>query len=201
MTAAHPNSSPNSRLASRLTIDPASQQPSLHSFGALSDFLRAAVADEELLQMGESMRAMASHIEAIVGYLSTKSNPVARTEMLMDLLAALRQHRALVVELGPVWRRLYEYAAHFTSLNNFRVLVGQWVVDPVDASEMPLRPLSRTDFELVAWRMLGDGAMLIDKYEQRRGQQSASEEFESELEPPDASLVARARAWWERLGR
>jgi len=181
--------------SSRLTIDPDSQQPSLHSFGALSDFLRAAVADEELIQMGESMRAMAAHVEAIVVHLKTKSNPAVRTEMLMDLLAALRQHRALVVELGPVWRRLYEYAAHFTSLNNFRVLVGQWVVDPVDGAE-PQRPLSLADFELVAWRVLGDGAMLIDKYEQKREQQA-----ESGLEPPDASVVARARTWWERLRR
>ncbi len=180
--------------SSRLTIDPDSQQPSLHSFGALSEFLRAAVADEELMQMGESMRVMAAHIEAIVAYLKTKSNPVVRTEMLMDLLDALRQHRALVVELGPVWRRLYEYAAHFTSLNNFRALVGQWVLDPIEGAGLPQRPLSLADFELVAWRVLGDGAMLIDKYEQKREQQA-----ESGLEPPDASVVARARTWWERL--
>ena len=181
--------------SSRLTIDPDSQQPSLHSFGALSEFLRAAVADEELMQMGESMRAMASHIEAIVAYLKTKANPVVRTEMLMDLQGAVRQHRLLIIELGPAWRRLYEYAAHFTSVNNFRVLVGQWVVDPSDGPPAA-RPLSLADFELVAWRMLGDGAMLIDKYEQKRGEQA-----ESGLEPPDASLVARARTWWERLRR
>jgi hypothetical protein len=84
--------------------------------------------------------------------------------LLMDLLTVLRGHRALVVGLGVAWRGLYEYAAYLQALNNLRVLIGQWLLEGGSHSEM--LGLSADDFELVAWRTLGEGMLLIDMYEQ-----------------------------------
>ncbi len=42
---------------------------SFQTFGAYSQFLRAAVADEESLQLGESLQALAAPIESLVGLL------------------------------------------------------------------------------------------------------------------------------------
>ena len=84
--------------------------------------------------------------------------------MLVDMLTVLRGHRKLVVNLGLHWRGLYEYAAYLQALNNFRVLIGQWLLDGGPGSTELL--LCAEDFELVAWRTLGEGMLLIDMYEQ-----------------------------------
>src|SRR5216110_167559 len=98
-------STPNSRLR----LDPLTNLPSINTFSELSNFLRSAVADEDSRLLSESMAQMSVHIETII--------------------ASLRVHRNLVVNLGLPWRGLYEYAAYLQALNNFRVLIGQWLLD------------------------------------------------------------------------
>ena len=97
--------------------------------------------------------------------------------LLVDLLTVLRGHRTLVVNLGLPWRGLYEYAAYLQALNNFRVLIGQWLLDGGPRSARAAADAE--DFELVAWRTLGEGMLLIDMYEQwarseQRGRTPAS---------------------------
>jgi hypothetical protein len=121
--------------ASRLSIDRTTLLPSIQTFGELSHFLRGAVADEDCRQFGESMGTLATHIEAIVAGLRL-SRARAVAPLLMDLLTVLRGHRALVMGLGVAWRGLYEYAAYLQALNNFRVLIGQWLLDGGSQSEM-----------------------------------------------------------------
>jgi hypothetical protein len=101
-----------------------------------------------------------------------------------------------VVDLSPDWRGLYEYAAYLTALNNFRVLLGQWLLegDPGD-DEMPL---SSDDFALVAWRLLGEGMLLIDMYEQLAVRHP--DEQQSALGALEEPRVERAMAWWKKLG-
>ena len=118
--------------------------------------------------------------------------------MLVDLLTVLRGHRALVVGLGLPWRGLYEYAGYLQALNNFRVLIGQWLLQagPWD-DELPV---TAEDFELVAWRTLGEGMLLIDMYEQwRQREQTATPA--SDLEAHDQPQVERALQWWQKLRR
>ncbi len=183
---------------SRLPIDPATHLPSIQSFGELSHFLRAAIADEESLQLAEGMAGLSVSIESVLAQLKIAPDPAAVAAPLMDLMTILREHRTLVISLTPTWRGLYEYAAYLTALNNFRVLIGQWLL-PASQQEQAAapvpQPVSLEDFELIAWRTLGEGMLLIDMYEQICGQQ----EVESSSAALDESRVTRARRWWERL--
>ena len=178
-----------------LPIDPSTHLPSINSFGELSNFLRGAVADEDSRQFSDSMGQLAVHVEAIIAGLRLNRARAAVAPMLVDLLTVLRGHRALVVNLGLTWRGLYEYAAYLQALNNFRVLIGQWLLDGGPRSAD--LPVSAEDFELVAWRTLGEGMLLIDMYEQW----ACGEHPEaSSLAPPGEPQVQRALRWWKKLG-
>lgn len=179
---------------SRLPLDPSTNLPSIQTFGELSNFLRGAVADEDSRQFSESMSLLATHIEAIVASLRLSRHRATVAPMLVDLLTVLRTHRHLVIALGVGWRGLYEYAAYLQALNNFRVLVGQWLLDGGPrSSEMLLTP---EDFELVAWRTLGEGMLLIDMYDQWRSREQQDQSALAALEEPQ---VERAVAWWKKL--
>ncbi len=181
-------------MNSRLSIDRTTLLPSIQTFGELSHFLRASVADEDCRQFSESMGTLATHIEAIVAALRLSRKRADVAPPLMDLLTVLRGHRALVVGLGLAWRGLYEYAAYLQALNNLRVLIGQWLLDGGSHSEM--LGLSADDFELVAWRTLGEGMLLIDMYEQLATRAAPEESAMAALEEP---RVERAMAWWKKL--
>jgi hypothetical protein len=180
--------------APRLPINPSTNLPSVNSFGELSNFLRGAVADEDSRHFSDSMSQLAVHIEAIIAGLRLNRARPTVAPMLVDLLTVLRSHRNLVVNLGLAWRGLYEYAAYLQALNNFRVLIGQWLLDGGPRSAELL--VSAEDFELVAWRTLGEGMLLIDMYEQW----TASEHPDpSSLAPLSEPQVERALQWWKKL--
>jgi hypothetical protein len=183
---------------SRLSIDPTTNLPSIHTFGELSQFLRAAVADEDSRQVSDSISHLANHIEAIVAALRLNRQRDVVAPQLMDLLTVLREHRALVVNLSLPWRGLYEYAAYLQALNNFRVLIGQWLLDGgPHAAELLLTP---EDFELIAWRTLGEGMLLIDMYDQWfAGEGKDSAPGTSTLGSLTEPQVQRAIQWWKKL--
>lgn len=183
---------PSFQRSSILPLDPSTQYPSAQNFGELSQFLRSSMADDESLQMADGMGVLAACIDAVLASLKNRSDPAAMAPLLMDLMTHLRQHRALVVELGAGWRGLYEYASYLAALNNFRVLIGQWLLA---AKQQAAQVVSFADFELVAWRTLGEGMLLIDMREQFRKQAPV----ESSLAALDESRVQRARSWWDRL--
>ena len=186
--------------SSRLPIDPSTQLPSLQSFGELSHFLRSAMADEESLQLADGMGGLAVGIEGVLSGLKREPGPALQAPALMDLMTVLREHRALVIALPPAWRGLYEYAAYLAALNNFRVLIGQWLL-PANLQATPIddppQAIRFEDFELIAWRTLGEGMLLIDMYEQLCGRETS----ESTAAALDETRVERARSWWERLRR
>lgn len=180
---------------SRLPIDRSTHLPSINTFGDLSNFLRAAVADEDCRIFSESMGHLASHAEAMVAQLRLSRRRDTVAPFLMDMLTVLRDHRQLVLDLGLTWRGLYEYAGYLQSLNNFRVLIGQWLLrtDPWDDRVA----VTAQEFELIAWRTLGDGLLLVDMYEQwlDRDEREGLSGLRS-LEEPQ---VARALQWWQKL--
>ena len=181
---------------SRVPTQPSTLRPSSGDFGQLSNFLRGSVADDESRRVSESMSELATHVEAIV--LSLRHGKVRTTiaPMLVDLLTVLRNHRHLVVGLGLGWRGLYEYAGYLQALNHLRVLLGQWLLEGGPRSAELL--LNAEDFELVAWRTLADGMLLIDVYEQSV-QQDRNEQPESGLAALSEPQVERAIQWWKRL--
>lgn len=169
--------------------------PSL-AFGELSNFLRSALADEDSRQFSEAMQQLALQADAVAAGLRISRHRESAAPLLMDMLTVLRDHRSMVVSLGLSWRGLYEYAAYLQALNNFRVLIGQWLQPgPWD------RDLAVTadDFALVAWRTLGEGMLLIDMYEQwLQREQDAEASALGELQAPQ---VRRVLQWWQKLRR
>jgi hypothetical protein len=190
----------NSNLPSetqRLSIVPLSDYPGINTFGDLSNFLRSAIADEDSRQFSESMGELALQAEAVIAGLRASRQREHAAPLLMDMLTVVRQHRSLVVQLGLAWRGLYEYAAYLQALNNFRVLIGQWLQTTRWDDQLEV---SAQDFELVAWRTMGEGMLLVDMYEQwlqaeeRGGTRSALGELQD-------NQVQRVLQWWQKLRR
>jgi hypothetical protein len=164
-----PSVAPPDRADSAQPAQPTSSGPSLststaQSFGQYSHFLRSAVADEESLQVGESLQTLAVQIEALVTLLQPARGGDTRrlATALIDLVGDLRTHRALLLGLGVDWHRFFEFDAHFAALNQFRIQVTQWAMEAAPPTRsMP----ALADFDLAAWRVLGAGSLLLDVYE------------------------------------
>jgi len=182
----------------RLPIDSFTNLPSIHTFAGLSNFLRGAIADEDSRLFSESMGELALQAEAVVAGLRTSRHRDHASALLMDMLTVLREHRAFIVNLGPSWRGLYEYAAYLQTLNNFRVLIGQWLLQAAPWDDE--LDVTAQDFELAAWRALGEGMLLIDMYEQWLVRADPQEERSGLGELP-APQVARVLQWWQKLRR
>jgi hypothetical protein len=148
------------------------------------------VADEESLQVGESLQALAVQIEALAALLQRPDDHANLSTGLINLVGDLRTHRALLLALGGDWHSNYEFDAHFAALNQFRILVTQWAMEA--APPRHVVP-ALADFDLAAWRVLGAGSLLLDVYEQSRAVLSKQDE---ERAPP--SVWSRWSAWWKR---
>lgn len=191
-SAANPSrlSTAPSQTSSRLASASQSQSNSFQSFGQFSEFLRSAVADEDSLQVGESLQALAVQIEALAALLQRPGDPYNLSTGLINLVGDLRTHRALLLALGGDWHSNYEFDAHFAALNQFRILVTQWAMDAAPPRHaVP----ALADFDLAAWRVLGAGSLLLDVYEQSRAATAPPDE---ERVPP--SVWGRWSAWWKR---
>jgi hypothetical protein len=162
--------------------------PGLHSFGELSSFLRSAIADEDSRQFSEAMQQLALYAEAVVAGLRLDRRREHAAPLLMDMLTVLRDHRGMVAGLELNWRGLYEYDAYLQALNNFRVLIGQWLLEAEPWGDQ--LHVTADDFAQVAWRTLGEGMLLIDVYEQFL--------VREELQEPQ---VGQVRQWWHKLRR
>ncbi|OYU44682.1 MAG: hypothetical protein CFE44_11610, partial [Burkholderiales bacterium PBB4] len=97
------------------------------SFGDFSQFLREAVADEESLQMGESLQGLATQIEAVIEeWRLPHSDGAWLAPHLLALLEALREHHRLMLDLTRDWDRFLEFKAHLAALNQVRSQLAQW---------------------------------------------------------------------------
>jgi hypothetical protein len=181
--------------SSRLPFGRITNLPSANTFGEVSSLLRNAIADEDSRIFSEGMQDVAMHAEAVVASLRLNRARDAAGPVLMDMLTVLRDHRAQVVNLGLAWRGFYEYAAYLHALNNFRVQIGQWLLQsgPWDDD----LEVTAEEFALVAWRTMGEGSLLIDVYEEW----SEREANESNLGALQEPQLERVRQWWHRLRR
>jgi len=181
----------------------AAQSTSFQSFGQYSEFLRSAVADEESLQMGDALQALAAQVEALMGLLQPKrSDEQKAAQALVQLVDDLREHRAMLLGLSADWHHFFEFDAHFVALNQFRTRVTRWAVD---AAPPGCRLPSPADFDVAAWRLLGAGAMLLDVYEQsrvtapaQRQELTSTSVSASASASAPVSLLGRVSGWWRR---
>ena len=151
------NPSPLARSTSAL-------QSSMCSYGEYSEILRAAVADEESLQMGESLHTLSAQIEALTEVWRMPHEGATWLALyFLDLLDTLRDHHAMVLDLNRDWDRFLEFKAHMAAVNQFRSQLTQWSqLVRLPGAQVPLQ----SDFDVSAWRLLGAGALLLDVHEQ-----------------------------------
>lgn len=166
--------------------------PDIQDFAEFGQALRAMSNNEETHKLSDGMGDVSKAIERVGKALSSHQRGATVGPLLVDLLTALRKHRQLVVGLSEEWRRLYEYAAYLAALNNFRVLIGQWLVERNITGD---NEVVIEDFEMIGWRTLGEGLMMIDIHEQAINQAQA----EASKAPIDESRLARAKNWWGQI--
>jgi hypothetical protein len=181
-----------SSSTSRFQLDPETGLPDMRDFAEFGDALRSMASDAESIRLSEGMGELSGTIEKVGLALTAQQRGAMIGPLLVDLLTALRRHRQLVVGLSETWRILYEYASYLAALNNFRVLIGQWLVERNISGD---NQVVIDDFEMIGWRTLGEGLMMIDMHEQARTQ--AQEE--SGMVSMDESRLARAKQWWGQL--
>ena len=157
-------------------------QSSVRSYGEYSEILRAAVADEESLQMGESLHTLSAQIEALTEAWRLPHEDAAwLAPYFLDLLDALRDHHAMVLDLNRDWDRFLEFKAHMAAVNQFRSQLTQWAhLVRLPGAQAP----RQSDFDVSAWRLLGAGALLLDVYEQSS---------------KDGTLTEARTSAWQRL--
>ena len=189
--ASDPGNSDDAPAPSVAGSERSTSQSAIQSFSQFSQFLRSAVADEESLQVGESLQALAVQIETLSSLLQQGHGDSTRlSTALINLVGDLRTHRALLLGLGVDWHRFFEFDAHFAALNHFRILVTQWAMEAAPPNRgVP----ALADFDLAAWRVLGAGSLLLDVYEQSKVGALAADET---LVVP--SFWVRWRAWLKR---
>lgn len=170
--------------------------PSIQTFGDVSNFLRGVIADEDSRAFSDSMGELAAHAESVFAVLTRSRRRDEAGPALMDMLTVLRAHRGFVLQLGLSWRGLYEYAGYLQSVNNLRILIGQWLQSVPWQDELEV---TAADFQSVTWRTLGDGMLLVDMYEQWLEREGVdSDRFEADVTEPQREMVQQ---WWQKLRR
>jgi hypothetical protein len=177
---------------SKFQLNPETGLPDIRDFAEFGQALRSMSNDADTHRLSDGMGELSRAIERVGKALASRQRGAAVGPLLVDLLTALRKHRQLVVNLSESWRTLYEYAAYLTALNNFRVLVAQWLVERNISGD---NLVVIEDFEMIGWRTLGEGLMLIDIHEQALNQ--AHEETATRAS--DFSRLTRAKNWWGQL--
>ena len=172
-----------------------SRSSNFQTLGQYSEFLRSAMADEESLQMGDNLQQLAVQVEATMVLLQLpRADAAAVAQRLLNLVEGLRGHRTLLLSLGGDWHHFYEFDAHFSVVNQFRIALTRWAMQAA-LPDQTVPPAA--EFDLAAWRVLGAGAMLLDVYEQSRV--AATRTAVPEPKPPVAlTWWQRIRVWWRR---
>jgi len=187
--------SPDTRAQWAMPATRSRSQFTVQSFGDISRFLRSGVADEDSRQLRDSIGALAQRIdEAIAARRTAPANAELAdtaeiTRRAAELARCVREHQFFVTGLGSAWHALYEMGAYQNALRGLRRAAEAW-----HAALAERNPSERAAFdrlELLAWRTLGEGLMLIDMYEH-------NETADSEPAPPPPRPLGRWRralAW------
>lgn len=172
-------------------------QQTIQSFADISRFLREGVADEESRQLRDSVGVLAQVIEEAVRARRAPPDAARITRQALALVHAVREHQLFLTGMGSAWHSLYEFGAYQSALRELRRAVEAWHKALERRSPREGGAFDRV--ELLAWRTLGEGMLLIDMYEQ--GGQSDSEPPAVDAPRPAPTPWERAKAWWQHLRR
>ena len=167
----------------------------LQTFGDISRFLREGVADEDSRQMRDSVGALAQVIDEAVKVRHARHEAALVTQHAQGLVGTVREHQRFITGLGSAWHALYEFGAYQSALRELRRAAEDWLKALERRSSREGAAFDRV--ELLAWRTLGEGVLLIDMYEQ--GGTSLLSGVPESSPPPGATPWMRMAAWWKRL--
>ena len=169
-----------------------SEQLTLQSFGEISRFLREGVADEESRQLRDSLGALSGQIDEAVRVRRAGTDTAAILRRVAALAQCAREHQLFLTGLGSAWHALYEFGAYQRALRELSGAIAQW--QQALQSRNPAERASFDQFELLAWRTLGEALLLIDMYEHQSGPAS-------EMPGPAATGAGRRAGLLQRLLR
>ncbi len=168
----------------------------LQSFGDISRFLREGVAGEESRQMRESVGALAQAIDAAVRARRSRRDAAHITRLAAALAQCVREHQFYLTSVDSAWHSLYEFGVYQNALRELRKAVDAWHKTLETRSSREGESFDR--MELLAWRTLGEGMLLIDMHDQ-------GEHSDAEPAIPHNTRAtgpwARVLAWWHRVRR
>ena len=167
-----------------------SQLLTLQSFGDISRFLREGVADEDSRQLRDSLGALSSQIDEAVRIRRTSTDTTEITRRVVTLSHSAREHQLFLTGLGSAWHALYEFGAYQRALRELRNAIAGWQLMLERRSTQ--ERASFDQFELLAWRTLGEALLLIDMYEHQSAPASDLQQAPPSRKP---SVLQRLRAW------
>ena len=173
-----------------------SEPLTLQSFGDISRFLREGVADEESRQLRDSLSALSTQIDEAVRIRRTSTDTTAITRRVLTLSHCAREHQLFLTGLGSAWHALYEFGAYERALRELRNAIADW--QQMLERRSPKESASFDQFELLAWRTLGEALLLIDMYEH---QSDPPSDLQDRAPPRKLSVLQRASAWFRRWRR
>ena len=173
-----------------------SQLLTLQSFGDISRFLREGVADEDSRQLRDSLGALSTQIDEAVRTRRTSIDTADIMRRVVTLSHCAREHQLFLTGLGSAWHALYEFDAYQRALWELRNAITDW--QQMLERRSTRESASFDQFELLAWRTLGEALLLIDMYEH---QSDPSSDLLDEAPPRKLSALQRARTWLRRWGR
>ena len=170
-----------------------SEPLTLQSFGDISRFLREGVADVDSRQLRDSLGALSLEIDEAVRTRRTSTDTADITRRVAALSHSVREHQLFLTGLGSAWHALYEFGAYQRALRELRKAIADWqkMLERRSARESA----SFDQFELLAWRTLGEALLLVDMYEYQSSPHSELPQESSRK----GSALQRARAWLRRL--
>lgn len=137
---------------------------SLRSLGVTSAWVRYGGATAQSQQLRAGAGALAECIEGAVRTRRLGSDPAAITQAAEALAQGVRAHQRFLTGLDSAWHALYGFAAYQTALAELLRATQAWQQALVQRSAREGAAFDRA--ELLAWRTLGEGLLLIDLYEQ-----------------------------------
>ena len=134
------------------------------SFADISCFLRQGVADEESRELRDSIGALALHIDAAVRARRRRSHAEAIARSADALALGVLEHQLFLSRMGTGWKLLYEFGAYYRALRELAAAVTRW--QQALEQRSALEGANFDQVELLAWRTLGEGLLLVDMYRQ-----------------------------------
>lgn len=177
--------------------DPASIKSSFESFDGLSRFLRLSFVGEESRELRDHVSALAAQIDEAVSIRRTGADVQAIAQSAQALLNHINEHQQELTALGTAWQGMTELRIYRRTLRKLSQATVLWQDSFIGAD--PAESSLFEQFEMQAWRALGDAMLVIDMYEQTDAMVSAALAQPVQEKLVQQSVPPVKLSWWQRI--